>query len=1161
MITLWFLCVVSGLGVSQHLNRIPAAQVSITNPGERGLIPAQPYSPPTPSTTPPTPPTPPPASPHTHAHLNEIESGVYVQDHGYRRAPAGATTVLPSLVLDALTLLTSSPRQIQDAAAINQDDNTDGEVSQFGSASPSLVSGNKQKQQQTSNKNLSSTPQTPHTRPVPVPVDTHLSVPVTHNGILSSNLPIAEFTDEGHQSSETPDHESVHLESPINNHKHPQEPKLLQKEHTQTVKEVEEAARRENLRAPLMSDKVTTELSVVTTTPHQPVGVTNNVNVTQAKPPGQVLQPRLTYYQTISGNTSQLSTPTLPSPHYDHQRAHQSGFLQPQLDFTERNLPLTKYFETTAIPTRDQGRAVLHTLPPSPSGKPPPVHHRGILPLAPPSSAYHIFPVSRLPIPTHHRALYPFYTLHYPFSAFQSPVIGPRLPIPLKEEADVLGPPPRLYYLPQYSIQRPLPQQLHKHAHFTPRPQLYTQSPLPENKLLPSQLVTPYTSAHSPHTSLVSQADLHDQPVSTFSPEVTPSTNDPTGTQHIPRRDDINRPGQLSFYDQRQFDKFAQVFERLNQNIKINSSRNNPINDNDYDYDDYYDYDYYDEYPETDGEHSYPETLGVKHPESFITTGKHTSTLPIKLHSRPEQPHTSPNPTTRVRTRFREPITPPPSFIPPRAGHTSAGQHLYPPSMKINHHLQEHQQHSGEVKSLPTSRPLASPLTLHTNKTQSFSTEDDFMQDALLTSLELPSPGPLNHIHSIPLHKSGNPSLEGPTRHSPTSPSTSPPVISTTTTTIKNIRVQTTQRPTSKTSLVHSQESEGKITVDERAQLSPSDPSVSQKGVTSRRRPVGIEIGTIIGAGGHTTLLASPEQLLKLHASTGGTRHPSKPRQPVYFLPTEAREKRKSNQHKREVNKEAGTSQQDISRPNMSRKRLGQRPQMNNDQNSTVNLKVKLIEPHKTERLPDATYAQHLNISHTYTADAEHLHNKTDTIIHHPGGYHANVYQQQQLLQQTTSKKTESTVKDKVESPYHISLVTTRSSVTASPTQLIKTHVLSHTSPSNVAGGAFYRLPLLGLTGKQALTTFKDQQNDHTTLPSLLSDNLPDVLHKAVTAFPPFQKDSVSIGEDGMLRVAGWRKDLPYPSLNISASSPALSGLPFYLAQHRHLGPFFMVSL
>ncbi|KAK4307574.1 hypothetical protein Pmani_020718 [Petrolisthes manimaculis] len=100
--------------VGQHLSRVPIAQVVITNPGERGLIPAQPFWPPTFSisstpaihrratTQPPSLPQRPHAYTHTDAHLNEVESGVVVLDHGYREAEANADQQLPPVVLNAL---------------------------------------------------------------------------------------------------------------------------------------------------------------------------------------------------------------------------------------------------------------------------------------------------------------------------------------------------------------------------------------------------------------------------------------------------------------------------------------------------------------------------------------------------------------------------------------------------------------------------------------------------------------------------------------------------------------------------------------------------------------------------------------------------------------------------------------------------------------------------------------------------------------------------------------------------------------------------------------------------------------------------------------------------------------------------------------------------
>ncbi|XP_045129996.1 leucine-rich repeat extensin-like protein 5 [Portunus trituberculatus] len=110
----------------QHLGRVPPAVIVISNPGERGLIPAQPFWPPQahaaaattttasiPISTP---------SQHARAHLNEVETGVVVQDHGYRKAPPGASTPLPRLVLAALFRLAAEDQALtaQPASATHE---------------------------------------------------------------------------------------------------------------------------------------------------------------------------------------------------------------------------------------------------------------------------------------------------------------------------------------------------------------------------------------------------------------------------------------------------------------------------------------------------------------------------------------------------------------------------------------------------------------------------------------------------------------------------------------------------------------------------------------------------------------------------------------------------------------------------------------------------------------------------------------------------------------------------------------------------------------------------------------------------------------------------------------------------------------------------------
>ncbi|XP_042863390.1 proline-rich protein 36-like isoform X1 [Penaeus japonicus] len=150
MILFWILlCAASGLTAGQQLGRIPLARVTVTNPGEFGLIPGQPFWPPT-TTSPPTttvtplnPPitaaSPPVATEHASAHLNEIEvkgGGIRVQDHGYRTPPKGKIKPIAPIILQALRRLEARPDLVQGAGIPG--------VSLPSAAAPLLAGGNGQ---------------------------------------------------------------------------------------------------------------------------------------------------------------------------------------------------------------------------------------------------------------------------------------------------------------------------------------------------------------------------------------------------------------------------------------------------------------------------------------------------------------------------------------------------------------------------------------------------------------------------------------------------------------------------------------------------------------------------------------------------------------------------------------------------------------------------------------------------------------------------------------------------------------------------------------------------------------------------------------------------------------------------------------------------------
>ncbi|XP_066990480.1 mucin-2-like [Macrobrachium rosenbergii] len=105
------------LSFGQHLGRIPSALVGVANPGERGLIPAQPFWPTTNSNNPPSTlevavpeNTTPTVTEHASAHLEKVTSpNVRVQDHGYRQPPPGTSKPLTPVVLNALEELKNNP--------------------------------------------------------------------------------------------------------------------------------------------------------------------------------------------------------------------------------------------------------------------------------------------------------------------------------------------------------------------------------------------------------------------------------------------------------------------------------------------------------------------------------------------------------------------------------------------------------------------------------------------------------------------------------------------------------------------------------------------------------------------------------------------------------------------------------------------------------------------------------------------------------------------------------------------------------------------------------------------------------------------------------------------------------------------------------------------
>ncbi|XP_042242421.1 protein transport protein sec31-like [Homarus americanus] len=317
MLTLWLLCVVSGWGASQHLSRVPSAQVSITNPGERGLIPAQPYWPPTPSPThlrPPAALTKPLVvrHAHAHAHLNEIESGVSIQEHGYRRPPAGVSKALPTVVLDALNAAPEPPHV------------DEGEE-----------------------------PGTPQQAPAlhPPPIST-----VTHLPHTISSLPDDVDLPEGSSvTSEatvlvqpllrSPGQSAVPLESPEINSIQSHVAKTLQASDPPAVS-VNQSTGTQRLSQQYIQGRATT---VVTTT-DTPVAAVFNNNIQTEHNPLQQFPPApgpLTHWnQSIFGSPQVTS----PAPHEDQRRQYlNSNFVVSQFNFKDTSEPTPQLTPATVL--------------------------------------------------------------------------------------------------------------------------------------------------------------------------------------------------------------------------------------------------------------------------------------------------------------------------------------------------------------------------------------------------------------------------------------------------------------------------------------------------------------------------------------------------------------------------------------------------------------------------------------------------------------------------------------------------------------------------------------------------------------------------------------------------------------------------------------------
>ncbi|XP_071536644.1 uncharacterized protein [Panulirus ornatus] len=664
------LCVVCEWGATQHLSRVPAAQVTVTNPGERGLIPAQPYWPPTippPTRQLPTPST--PTSPkHARAHLSKIESGVRVQDHGHRKAPAGATQLTPTVEFAALR-----PHPLHEVFVDKPDQSIGvGWTLPEGLATqPSVVRSGHQSTTVSSNAtsqetlDLSRTSKT-DANGLHLLINTSSSdTPLGVRGETATSK-LKSWLGEFREPAAT-----VH--SPFTNSGQFPKPKSSQENDQGNTKEGNQTLEHQSILAEQLDDGATTDPTVAITRARTASGI---ITVPKHNSPTPMTKPAETF--------PQVQDPVAPlglgvrgmAPHLDNKAPAQlpEAFQSFNLKFPSEQLSQFSVRETNNQTSQDSQTTTVNFSQQQQQGITVPTNfplvslrpHGGYLPLQ-----HHVTQQSNVTNGSHSSSSKLHITTSWqpvtisplPVNFLQSPANITQQLVPT---TTLVSRPYRQFGRPAIQKQRPLQHHL-VHRHHLPR---HSQTQLP---IIPKFRNAFRTPSHQ--ISVIPQSSLGEASNNTHE-RLTQHKDSVSFPQRHNNTHLINNNHNLSYrqqaHDQSQGGLFGEVFELLNKKISKEEIARDYHYD-DYYYDDYYyDYDYYEDHTEVE-----ESTRPSSRPP--IPTVHHTSTTnepAFAPHARfpgrpPPAQHSRPRATLGViptRPRFRHPITLPPSFVPPRPG-------------------------------------------------------------------------------------------------------------------------------------------------------------------------------------------------------------------------------------------------------------------------------------------------------------------------------------------------------------------------------------------------------------------------------------------------------------------------------------------------------------
>lgn len=895
-------------GATQHLSRVPAAQVTVTNPGERGLIPAQPYWPPTTPTIRPFPnPPAPTSSKHSRAHLNKVESGVRVQDHGYRKAPAGASQPLPTVVLNALRQLEAHFHPPLVEVSVDKTDKSVGVGRNFseGSATqPSVTTGGHQASIGSSNVTLKQTlglHRTPTTavKDLLLLINTSSSEKELSARANSVTSQVQPWREEIRQTTVT-------VQSPFTNHVHSQTPEVSQDYDHRNFREGNHTLGQQSFRVQLISDEVAKEPSAAITTVRPDSGIIPNAEHNNPVPP-----------RKHSGNFPQVHNLVRPSnlsvlgkaPHHDNQvpatlpegpqrsNLNSHSVQQSRFNTKHTNGQISQHPKTKTDDFPQQGAAVPTHFPRvllRPQGGYLPTQHHGT-PQPDITNSSHSPAASKLQITNPRR---PISTSLLPVSFHQNPFTVSQQSVPTTNPASLphqqLSRPAMLHQEIPHLI-HPLHLPGHYHRQISTSPQFKNAS----QNLSQQIKVVPHRSIHPEEKVTSSQGHNNNRQIN---------------KNH-------NLPLQQQTRDSSHTDPFGEVFELLNKKIsKDERTRNYHHNDYYYyyDYDDYYyDYEYYEDNPDTTESDRPPPKPSIP-----TTHHKHATTAPTSpkrfpgIPSAHSLPGTTPAPPP-LRPRYRQPITLPSSFIPPRPGRprTNHAPKAKDPELPPEEGLQL--QPHGLLKDRSYFSSLLAPhhRPWHVANSNIPSTHPSFLdQEPPYTVQGFPNirrepfltHHPKNVENSFPSSSTRNRSsakfisqeesstviplstLTTPASlHTTASPAMTKPLSdSTETPTHTRTPMLTTKAPMSDATSTKSEESEATASAAGES-AAAAFPHTS----TRHRPPLAVELGTFLGKGRHLTVLVSPEHLLRLSKSRQETRE-EKHRTPVYFAPPEAGQQR-----------------------------------------------------------------------------------------------------------------------------------------------------------------------------------------------------------------------------------------------------------------------------